>query len=102
MTQYEAERILKGAAREGLPELSIENLKCGRITRQTMELCFKRWRLLNQPRASLTTFDTTPSQDLYFADWLNDLLEAGRVVWAAERVKVCADAMKDNDNAKIL
>lgn len=55
----------------GLSELDIDNLKCGRITRQTMGVVFDRANaILKQNRYH--------DIDMLMADELNDMLEAAR------------------------
>lgn len=54
----------------GLSALDIDNLKCGRITRQTMAEAFKR--------VDVTSADSTSHAYMLLADELNDMLSAAK------------------------
>ncbi len=63
---------------EGLDELSIDNLKFGRITKEAMAFAVdKALCQLNFDLLHLGSDDCTPSNRI-LADELNDLLEAAR------------------------
>ncbi len=74
MTPNEANAILANASVSGLDEISIENLKGQRITQE----CVAFIRQTTRPAI----------YDVDMADGLNELLEAGRVVRAAEFAEV--------------
>lgn len=69
---YQARLFLRDAADSGLDSVSLDNLRCGRITRQ-----FIKW-IMSRHKKHIDLKGWGPPLDLCIADAVNDYLDAGR------------------------
>ena len=72
------ELFLKYARNSGLDDLSIDNLRCGRITRECMQYVREK---IEKEAASRKWLEVRQwEKDMWMADELNDLLKAGQMI----------------------